>query len=181
MAKVIAEPLALSSSASGLICCGVLTLFSSRDLVSVMACPFRFRYIGMIIGFTGEPCSPIVAAYGMPSSMWVAWFSPSVSRTRITAPEASLEIVDYLPRCFLGDRRLDPVLLEQPELVRHDDRGAVGQGDDADADLRCLGPVVGPRATRPARRESRQEGSRSRRCDKLSSSDPHRVLPSARK
>jgi len=30
--------------------------------VSVIACPLRFKYIGMTIGFTGEPCSPIVAA-----------------------------------------------------------------------------------------------------------------------
>jgi hypothetical protein len=62
MANVIGEPLALASSASGLICCGVLTPLSSNALVSVMACPFLFRYIGMIIGFTGEPCSPMVAA-----------------------------------------------------------------------------------------------------------------------
>src|SRR6266850_4026710 len=42
----------------------------------------------------------MVAAYGMPSSMWVAWFSPSVRRSRMTAHEASLEIVDSMP-CFL--------------------------------------------------------------------------------
>src|SRR3989442_13118404 len=55
--------------------------------------------MGMIIGFTGEPWSPMVAAYGMPSSKWVAWFSPSVRRSRMTAHEASFEIVDSIP-CF---------------------------------------------------------------------------------
>src|SRR5206468_4382843 len=42
----------------------------------------------------------MVAAYGMPRSMWVAWFSPSVKRSRMTAHEASFEIVDSIP-CFL--------------------------------------------------------------------------------
>ena len=55
----------------------------------------------MIIGFTGEPWSPMVAAYGMPSSKWVAWFSPSVRRSRMTAHDASFEIVDSMP-CFLN-------------------------------------------------------------------------------
>src|SRR3990170_2647238 len=32
--------------------------------------------------------------------MWVAWFSPSLKRSRITAHEASFEIVDSIP-CFL--------------------------------------------------------------------------------
>ena len=36
----------------------------------------------------------------MPRSMWVAWFSPSVRRSRITAHDASFEIVDSMP-CFL--------------------------------------------------------------------------------
>jgi len=62
-----------------------------------MACPFRLRYMGMIIGFTGEPWRPIVAAYGIPSSMCVAWFSPSVRRSQITAHDASFEIVDSMP------------------------------------------------------------------------------------
>jgi hypothetical protein len=62
MAKDMAEPLAFASSANGLSCGGVFTPLSSSALVSVMACPFRLRYIGMIIGFTGEPSSPIVAA-----------------------------------------------------------------------------------------------------------------------
>src|SRR5215470_17430433 len=62
IANVIGAPLLLASITSGLSCCGVFTPFSSSALVSVMACPFRLRYIGMIIGFIGEPCRPIVAA-----------------------------------------------------------------------------------------------------------------------
>ena len=51
----------------------------------------------MIIGFTGDPKSPMVEAYGMPRRRCVAWFSPRVKRSRITAQEASLEIVDSIP------------------------------------------------------------------------------------
>ena len=43
------------------------------------------------------------------------------------------------PRRFLRDRRLDAVLLEEAELVRHDDRRAIGERDDAEAHLRCSG------------------------------------------
>src|SRR5713101_7837205 len=97
MAKVMGVPLALASRASGLSCCGVFTPFSRRAFVRVMACPFRLRYIGMTIGFTGEPWRPMVAAYGMPRSMWVAWFSLRERRSRITAQDASFEIVDSMP------------------------------------------------------------------------------------
>ena len=51
----------------------------------------------MTIGFTGEPSRPMVDANGMPISMCVAWFSPSVSLSRITAHEASFEIVESIP------------------------------------------------------------------------------------
>ncbi len=51
----------------------------------------------MIVGFTGEPWSPIVIAYAVPSSRCVAWFSPSVRRSRMTAHDASFEIVDSIP------------------------------------------------------------------------------------
>ena len=37
----------------------------------------------------------------MPSRMWLAWFSPSDRRSRITAHEASFEMVDSMP-CFLN-------------------------------------------------------------------------------
>ena len=54
----------------------------------------------MIIGFTGEPNSPMLDENGMPKSMWVAWFSPNVSLSRIAAHDASFEIIDSMP-CFL--------------------------------------------------------------------------------
>ena len=60
-------------------------------LLSVIAWPFRLSIHGMTIGFTGEPSNPIVDAKGMPISMCVAWFSPSVSLSRMTAQDASLE------------------------------------------------------------------------------------------
>src|SRR5215510_9214459 len=91
IANVIGLPLVLASSASGLIWAGVLAPLSSSALVSVIACPFRLIAKGMIIGFTGEPASPIVDAYGVPISMCVAWFSPSERRSRMTAHEASFE------------------------------------------------------------------------------------------
>ena len=51
----------------------------------------------MTIGLTGEPASPIVDAKGIPISMCVAWFSPSVSLSRITAQDASFETVELIP------------------------------------------------------------------------------------
>ena len=39
----------------------------------------------------------MVDANGMPMSMWVAWFSPSVSLSRMTAHEASLDTIDSMP------------------------------------------------------------------------------------
>src|SRR6266446_9675392 len=62
IANVMGLPLAFASSASGLTCCGVFTPLSRSDFVSVIAWPFRLRYIGMIIGFCGDPWRPIVAA-----------------------------------------------------------------------------------------------------------------------
>ena len=72
MAKVIGLPALLASSASGLSACGVRDPLRQRSFSSVIAWPLRFRYKGMIIGFTGEPRSPMVDAYGMPRSMCVA-------------------------------------------------------------------------------------------------------------
>ena len=51
----------------------------------------------MTIGLTGDPASPMVEASGMPSSMCVAWFSPSVSLSRMTAHEASFETMELMP------------------------------------------------------------------------------------
>ncbi len=43
MAKVMGEPFAFASAASGLICWGVFAPLVRSDLVSVMACPLRLR------------------------------------------------------------------------------------------------------------------------------------------
>ena len=75
----------------------------------------------------------------MPISMCVAWFSPSRQL-----------VADDRPRRFLRDDRLDAELLEVAELVRHHDRRAVGERDDAEAHRRRLGAVVRRRRRRPS-------------------------------
>jgi hypothetical protein len=66
-------------------------------LFSVIAWPLRLSSQGMTIGFTGEPASPMVEASGIPTSMCVAWFSPSDSLSRTTAHDASLEMTELMP------------------------------------------------------------------------------------
>jgi hypothetical protein len=51
----------------------------------------------MTIGFTGEPARPIVEARGIPISMCVAWFSPRVSLSRMTAQDASFDTTELMP------------------------------------------------------------------------------------
>src|SRR5262245_66431039 len=72
IAKVSGSPDALALSAIGFRSLAVLTPACFSLLLSVMAWPFRFSNQGMIIGFTGDPASPMVEASGMPMSMWVA-------------------------------------------------------------------------------------------------------------
>ena len=96
MANVIGVPAFLASSTSGFSVCGVLIPFASSSFSSVIAWPLRLRTKGMTM-FFGEPKSPIVEAKGIPNSIWVAWFSPRVSRSRITAQEASFEMTDSMP------------------------------------------------------------------------------------
>jgi len=69
-------------------------------LLSVIAWPLRLSSHGTTMGFTGEPASPIVEASGMPSSMCVAWFSPRLSLSRMTAQEASFEMTEVIPNCL---------------------------------------------------------------------------------
>ncbi len=66
-------------------------------VASVIACPLRLSSHGMTIGFTGEPRRPMVEANGMPISICVAWLSPIVSLSRMTAQEASFEITESMP------------------------------------------------------------------------------------
>src|SRR5215467_11107721 len=59
--------------------------------------PVRLSSHGITIGFTGDPTRPIVDANGIPISMWVAWFSPSDSLSRMTAHDASFETTELMP------------------------------------------------------------------------------------
>src|SRR5689334_10422953 len=97
MAKARGSPAALALAASGLIADGVFAPAAFNLLLSVIACPLRFSSHGITIGLTGAPARPIVEANGMPISMWVAWFSPSDSLSRITAHDASFETTELMP------------------------------------------------------------------------------------
>ena len=97
IANVSGSPAALAFSASGLIWAGVFAPAILSLLLSVIACPLRLRSQGAIIGLTGEPPSPIVDASGIPRSMWVAWFSPSESLSRMAAHDASFDTVELMP------------------------------------------------------------------------------------
>ena len=97
IANASGSPDALAFSASGLTSAGFRTPACFNLLFRVIACPLRLSSHGAIIGFTGDPASPIVEAMGMPMSMCVAWFSPSESLSRMTAHEASFETTDSMP------------------------------------------------------------------------------------
>src|SRR5437016_232670 len=81
----------------GLISFAVLTPACFSLLFRVIAWPFRLSIHGMTIGLTGDPRRPIVDAKGMPINMWVAWFSPRLILSRITAHDASLETTELIP------------------------------------------------------------------------------------
>src|SRR6185436_13935416 len=100
IANVSGSPAAFALSAIGLSACGVLTPACFNLLLRVIACPLRLSSHGTIIGLTGEPARPIVDANGMPISMWVPWFSPTDSLSRITAQDASFETTDWMPNCL---------------------------------------------------------------------------------
>ncbi len=97
IAKVSGSPAALAFSASSLIAAGVFAPAALSLLLRVMAWPLRLRSHGVIIGLTGDPARPMVEASGMPRSMCVAWFSPIVSLSRMTAQEASFATVELMP------------------------------------------------------------------------------------
>jgi hypothetical protein len=69
-------------------------------LLSVIAWPLRLSIHGTTMGFTGEPARPIVEPSGMPISMWVAWLSPMLSLSRMTAHDASFETIELIPNCL---------------------------------------------------------------------------------
>src|SRR5205809_1480994 len=97
MANVSGAPAAFALSASGFTSLADFTPAAFSLLFSVMACPLRFIIHGITIGFTGEPSSPMVDANGMPISMCVAWFSPRLNLSRITAQDASFDTTESMP------------------------------------------------------------------------------------
>src|SRR5688572_10540067 len=66
IANVSGSPAAFALSASGFTSFAVFTPPAFSLLLRVIAWPLRLRTQGMIIGFTGDPASPIVDAIGMP-------------------------------------------------------------------------------------------------------------------
>ena len=81
---------------------------------------------------------------------------------RLVLAERQL-VADDRPGRFLRDDRVDAELLEVAELVRHHDRRAVGQRDDAEADRLGLRPVVGVDAADPSGRQARHQHAGGRR------------------
>src|SRR5690242_11239156 len=96
MANVSGVPEDLALSTNGFMSFAVFTM-PLNLFDSVIAWPLRLSIHGMTMGFTGEPKSPMVEAKGIPSSMWVAWLSPIDSLSRITAQEASFEMMEVIP------------------------------------------------------------------------------------
>ena len=83
--------------ASGLTSAGFLTPAFFSVLFSVIAWPLRLSSHGITIGLTGDPARPIVDASGIPISMCVAWLSPIVSLSRMTAHDASFDTIESMP------------------------------------------------------------------------------------
>jgi hypothetical protein len=117
----------------------------------VMDWPLRLMSQGMIMGFLGEPKSPMVEARGMPISIWVAWISPFESALRIAAQLAPLRIVELMP-----------YFIEETLLVGDDDRGTVRKRNDAEFEIRRFRPSSSIDPTDPIRGKAGQ----NRRCAK---------------
>src|SRR5690348_9988834 len=97
IANVIGVPAAFAASTSGLRALGSSVTLPFNAALSVMDWPLRLSSHGTIIGFLGEPSSPIVEAIGMPMSMCVAWISPFDNESRMAAQFAPLETVALMP------------------------------------------------------------------------------------
>src|SRR5687768_14429285 len=97
MANVSGSPRFLALSTNGFNAFGSACTFPLNPFFKLIDWPLRFKIHGMIIGFFGEPSSPIVEAIGMPSSMCVPWMSPAESESRIAAQFAPFETVDSMP------------------------------------------------------------------------------------
>src|SRR5437879_11948103 len=97
MAKVSGSPNFLAFSASGLIALGSSLILPFHSCLSVIAWPLRLSSQGMIIGFFGEPSSPMVEAMGMQMSMCVTWMVPLLKLSRMAAQFAPLVTVELIP------------------------------------------------------------------------------------
>ena len=93
---------------------------------------------------------------------------------RLVLPEGE-PVANDRPRGFLRDGGLDAVLLEEPELVRHHDGRAIGEGDDAEAHLGRLGAVGGIGAACPPHGQAGQEGTGGRGFQELSPGRLHEI------
>src|SRR5713226_9484263 len=115
MAKVMGEPDAFALSTSGFRSFAVFTPADFNWLFRVIAWPLRLISQGITIGFTGDPASPMVEANGMPISMCVAWFSPRLSLSRITAQDASFETTESMPY-FLNSPNSWPITIDEQSV-----------------------------------------------------------------
>src|SRR6476660_5605086 len=115
MAKVSGAPDALALSACGFTSFAERTPAAFNLLFKVIACPLRFSSHGITMGFTGDPMRPIVDANGIPISMCVAWFSPRLSLSRITAHEASFETTESMPY-FLNSPSSWPITIDEQSV-----------------------------------------------------------------
>ena len=113
-----------------------------------MACPFLLSSQGVTIGFTGDPASPIVEASGIPRSMWVAWFSPSDSLSRMTAQDASFEITAVTPN-FLKKPSSCAITIDAQSVKAMMPKRTVGVSGESSA-YTGPGPPAGQARHQPA-------------------------------
>src|SRR5882724_1031918 len=97
MAKASGSPRLCAFATNGLIALGSAPTLPFHSVFKVIAWPLRFISHGMIIGFLGEPASPIVEAMGIPISMCVAWIVPLLRLSRMAAQFAPLVTVEAMP------------------------------------------------------------------------------------
>src|SRR5690349_18997691 len=97
MAKDNGVPALRASSAKGFRAFGSSVTLPLNLLASEIDWPLRLSSHGTIIGFLGEPSSPIVEAIGMPRSMCVAWMSPLESESRMAAQLAPFDTTELIP------------------------------------------------------------------------------------
>src|SRR2546425_6061685 len=95
MANVSGSPSPCACLTSGFSALGSSEILPFHSVFNEMAWPFRFNSQGMIIGFFGEPASPMVEAMGMPMSMCVTWMVPLL-KLRSEEHTSELQSLAYL-------------------------------------------------------------------------------------